>query len=126
MRIISKYINEALLSKDNKTAISKEKDPRDPNTWEVGDVLFGIYGKIVALPRFYKIVKIKRDELTVVRLKGEIVEGHRNGNWKEVATEEIFSNQELKGKIRKNDDVVINGIQVLFYDGSPIKGFDKI
>ena len=124
MKEINTYVNEVLISNKNKVAISKEKNSKDPDTWEVGDVLYGFYGYSVRLPRFYKIIKRKYNEFTVLRLKGRVVEGERNKNeWKEVATDDIFSDKELKGKINKDNEVKINGdVSVILYDGHDIKG----
>lgn len=124
---ISNYINEALLSREKTNAISKSKDPDDPNTWEVGDVIYGHYGHIVTLPRFYRITKLRRNDFSVVRLKGKIIEGSKEKHeWTETATDEIYSDKELKGKINKKDEVKVGDIIVRFWTGRPVKGYDKI
>jgi len=128
MKEINAYFNEVLLSKSKKTIISKEKNPKDLDTLEVGDVVYGYYGYSVRLPRFYKIIKRKYNDFTVLRLKGKVTKGERNTKeWYEVATDEIYSDKELKGKLSKDNELKINGdVEALFYDGKELKGYAKI
>lgn len=128
MKEINTFVNEALLSRKKNEVISKEKDINDLDTLEVGDIVCGTYGHIVSLPRFYKITKRKYNDFSVIRLKGKVIEGERNKErWKEIATDEIFSDKELKGKLKKDGELIINGdVSVKFYDGKPVSGYAKI
>lgn len=114
----------ALLSKKNPTAISKEKNNKDPETWEIGDVLAGTFGYSMTLPRFFKIIKRTAKQFTCIRLKGKIVSGHRNGQWEEVPTDEPYDNTQYTGRINKWGYVKIDDIAVKIWDGEPLYGDD--
>ena len=125
MNNINDYIIEALLSRSNPKAISGKKDTNNMYDLEVGDILVGRYGYSVILPRFYKITKKRLNDFSLIRLKGKIVEGHKKGEWKEIATDEPWSDVELKGKITK-EYVKIGDVKATYRDGKPVYGNDII
>lgn len=114
----------ALLSKKNPVAITKEKSTEDPETWEIGDILAGSFGYTMTLPRFFKIIKRTEKQFTCKRLRGKIVSGHRNGQWEEVATDELYDNKVYVGRIGKHGYLKIDNILVRLWDGMPLYGDD--
>ena len=118
-------INEYLSTKI-KDAKYLEKDPNDPSTWEVGDILSGTFGYSMILPRFYKIIKRTAKSFTVVRLEGKIVSGHRNGQWEEIATDDLYDENEppITARINKHGTVHVKDVYVTLWDGKPIYGDD--
>ena len=126
MKDLNAYLFEYLLGKDNPEAISKGKDPEDPDTWDVGDILAGTYGYSMTLPRFFKIVKRTPSQFTLVRLRGKIVSGHRNGQWEEVATDEEYGGKPVICRLRKGRSSlkVDNYVYVKLWDGKPLYGDD--
>lgn len=116
------YFTEAVSSK--KSGKYTEKNPSDPETWDVGDILAGTAGYSMCLPRFYKVVKKTAKQFTVVRLKGEIISGSRNGQWREIATDEPYGDEEYKARITKYGSLKIDGTSVHLWDGQPLYGDD--
>ena len=121
MRTLLQYINEFLSTKTDKDPeeIRKEKvkSENDPNTWEVGDILCGTFGATMTLPRWFKIIKRTNKQFTCIRLKGQITSGHRNGQWREIATDEPYSDVEFKGHINKWGSLRIDDVLVHLWDG---------
>lgn len=123
MQSILNYILEKLVI--NKDSKSINKDPNDPSTWTVGDILAGTSGWSMCLPHFYKIIKRTAKSFTVQRMKGKIVSGHRNGQWEEVADENApLVGKLLTGRVRKYGGVSIDGCHVHLWNGKPLHGDD--
>ena len=103
---------------------NREKKYDDPTTWEVGDILLCIYGYSMTLPYFFKITKINGKQFTCIRLKGKIVSGSRNGQWKEIATDEPYDGKEIKCRINKYGTIKIENKYATLWDGNPVFGDD--
>ena len=119
----------SLLEYINKTKTSEyTTDKKDPNNWEVGDVLYGTAGFTMTLPRFYKIVKKTNKTFTVRRLEGKIVSGHHNGQWQEVATDKFYDGaKDETCRVNKWGYVRLGGkygFSLSYYDGHPVYGDD--
>lgn len=107
---------EELSTKDLK------KNPDDPNTWGIGDILAGTTHFYGIIPHFYKITKKTAKTFTVVELCGKIVSGQRNGQFSEVATDELYDNKEIRVLIKEN--LRIKDVFVSLWDGNPLYGDD--
>ena len=104
-----------------------EYDRSNPENWEVGDILCGDRGYTMSLPVFYKIVKRTAKGFTIARLKGKIVSGSRNGQWTEVATDELYGEKEESGRIHKWGGVRVGGkygASLHLWNGQPMYGDD--
>ena len=102
-------------------------NPNDPENWSVGDVLCGDIGWTMSLPVFYKILKRSAKGFTIVRLKGRIVSGARNGQWTEVATDELYGEKEENVRINKFGSVRVGGkygASLSKWNGQPLYGDD--
>ena len=126
MKRINTYIIEKLNKINSKSKVI-EQDPYNPNTWLVGDILSGTAGYSMQLPRFYKIIKRLPHSFQVIRIKGKIISGNRNGQWEEVPNE---PHEEL-GKVltcripnKEGRSVKVDGISVHLWDGNPLYGDD--
>ena len=84
MKSIIKYFNEALIKKTTKIKTTGYKKPDDPNTWEEGDVLYGVSHYSMTLPYFYKVIKKTAKTFTLVELTAKLASGHYNGYFSEV------------------------------------------
>lgn len=129
MKHLSTYIVEYLKTKDIHVDAKAEdkyrQDPENPNIWQVGDILCGIYGWSMSLPHWFKIIKRSNKQFTCIRLKGKIVSGHKNGQWQEIATDEPYDNKEYKARINKWGYVKIDDVMVHLWDGkTPLHGDD--
>ena len=104
---------------------TKEIKPDDPSQWEVGDILAGTFGYTISCPVFYKIIKRTAKQFTVARIPGKIISGHRNGQWKEIADEKATPEKEtINARINKNGNVIVDGVYVRLWDGTPLQGDD--
>ena len=128
MKKLSNYITEKF--KINSKSVSKESDPDNPKTWDVGDILGGTYGWSMTLPIFYEIVKRTTSQFTLVKLSKKVVSGHHNGSFEEIP-DESKREQDLKGKqirarLSKNltHSLKVDGHYVSLWDGKPIWGND--
>lgn len=101
---------------------SSKKNPNDPYTWEVGDILAGSTHFYGIIPHFYKIIKKTAKMFTVVRLEGKLVSGQYDGRFKEIASDELYNDKEQRVLIR--EPLKINDVFVSLWDGSPIYGDD--
>lgn len=119
---LSQYLTEMISNKT--TGKYRNADQEDPDTWDVGDILAGTAGWSMNLPRFYKITKRTSKQFTCVRLKGKIVSGHKNGQWTEVATDEVIPGEEYKARITKYGALKIDDTYVRLWDGKPLHGDD--
>lgn len=121
MRTLLQYINEFLSTETEKDPeeIRKNtvKKEDDPNTWEVGDILYGIFGATMTLPRWYKIIKRTNKQFTCIRLKGKTTSGHKNGQWTEIATDEPHDDTEYTGRITKWGGLRIDDVLMHLWDG---------
>ena len=121
-----KNLNEILFEKlrINKD-VKVSKSPEDPSTWTEGDILAGIFGYSMNLPRFYKIIKRTSKQFTVARIPGKIISGHRNGQWEEIPDENAkYENETIIARINKRGNVVIKDTYVRLWDGKPLQGDD--
>lgn len=112
---------------DGCTKMQREKNAEDATTWEVGDILAGSSGYNMVLPRFYKITKKTASQFTCIRLAGKIVDGSRNGQWHEIATDEPYEydhGKEYKCRINKWGRVRVDDVLVSLWNGKPLYGDD--
>lgn len=125
MKNLKDIITEKL-KLDKNIKITK-KDPEDPFTWDVGDIVCCIAGYSMCLPRFYQITKKTPKMLVVKRMSGKIISGSRNGQWEEIADEKAPLGDEYKGRIMQRGNykyVRIDGHSVHLWDGKPLHGDD--
>lgn len=102
---------------DRDVKYKDEKKANDPDTWDVGDILCGTFGSTMSLPRWFKVVKRTNKQFTCIRLKGKIVSGKMNGQWKEIATEEKYDDKEYKGRVTKWGSLRIDDTLMHLWDG---------
>lgn len=125
MKDILKFINEKL--RLDKNLKNTPKDPNDPDTWLVGDILAGTAGYSMQLPRFYVITKRTAKTFTVKRIAGTIISGHRNGQWEEMPDKNEIKNPsgpESKARINKWGGLQVDGHHVSLWNGKPLHGDD--
>ena len=124
---LKEYIFERLkLTKD--TVITKS-DPKDPSTWQEGDILCGTWGYSMVIPEWYQIVKRTAKQLTLQEIPEKIVSGHYNGQWESMPDLEKAKQKpgkEIKARINKWNSVTVDGkVYVHLWDGkTPLHGDD--
>lgn len=127
MKSLNNYLIEKFQLSSNNTKNSS-KDPADPSTWEVGNILSGTFGYSMTLPVFYKIIKRTAKQFTVVKLSKKLVSGHYNGSFEEEPdlskSEKDLKGQEYKARINKWGRVSVDGTHVRLWDGEPVWGND--
>lgn len=124
---ITKFILEKLkINKDMEVGPDKKAD--DPDTWEVGDILFGTWGYNMTLPAFFKVIKKTAKQFTVVKLSKKLASGHYNGSFEEIPDDSKLESDlkklPIKARINKRNNLVIDGVYVRLWDGKPVWGND--
>ena len=120
-----KNLKDIILERLHVNKDTKEIKLDDPSQWEVGDILAGTFGYTISCPVFYKIIKRTAKQFTVARIPGKIISGHRNGQWKEIADEKAIPEKEtINARINKNGNVIVDGVYVRLWDGTPLQGDD--
>lgn len=131
MKSINSYINEALIKKDTKLDKDAYKKPDDPNTWTVGDTLYGVSHYSMTLPYFYKVIKKTAKTFTLVELTAKLASGHYNGYFSEVPDdsklEKDLKGEQIRVRINKYNNLVVgksSKIYLRLWDGEPVEGCD--
>jgi hypothetical protein len=132
MKSINSYINEALIKKDTKLNKDTYKKPDDPNTWTVGDTLYGVYHYSMTLPYFYKVIKKTAKTFTLVELTAKLASGHYNGYFSEVPDdsklEKDLKGEQIRARINKFNELSVgrssSKINLHLWDGKPVEGCD--
>lgn len=127
MKNLIDYIYEKLDVKNIDAKNLKEKDPYDPRTWEVDDIVCCTVGYSMSLPRFYKITRKTPKGIVVKKMAGKIISGSRNGQWEEIADENAPLGDEFKGRIIQKGSYIhvnIDGHSVHLWNGKPLHGDD--
>lgn len=107
----------------------KEKNPNNPEDWDKGDILCGIYGYNMSLPAWYEIIKKTPRGFTVVQRTGKIISGHYNGSWQEIPDnskrDKDLSGKQISCRIKKYGGLKIENVWVHLWDGkTPLNGDD--
>lgn len=132
MKSIVDFFTEALIKKDTKIDKNSYKKTDDPNTWTVGDTLYGVYSYSMTLPYFYKIVKKSGKTFTLVELSAKLASGHYNGNFSEVPDdsklEKDLKGEQIRTRINKFNRLAVrhysSKINLHLWDGKPVEGCD--
>lgn len=111
-----KPILEYLLGKNNKTVKRGEVEITDSETWEVGDVLYGLFddGDEGLEPRFFKILDIAGDEFTLQEYASKKV-----ASWKHTLSDNEIGGP-VKAKLNKRKNIVFQGEWLRYWDGKPV------
>lgn len=103
-----------------------EREPDNPKTWKVGDIVYGLWGYSISRPRFYKIDRITPKTLFLTRIKGKVVEGAYNGQYKEIPTDQLDKDcPQARATISKSGRAVITKemyMHLYLWTGEPIDG----
>lgn len=131
MKSIIYFLNEALIKKDTKLDKNSYKKPDDPNTWTVGDTLYGVSHYSMTLPYFYKVIKKTAKTFTLVELTAKLASGHYNGYFSEVPDdsklEKDLKGEQIRARINKYNNLVVgksSKIYLKLWDGEPVEGCD--
>jgi hypothetical protein len=116
-----KTILEYILNKDTK--IIKKRDPEDPNTWCVGDILVGSGGYNMTLVYFYEIKSKTAKSFKLRRLNNKCISGGGmqgecvpdEGNY-DIHEKEISCRINKYGRLRVGGKY---GHTVYLWDGKP-------
>jgi len=123
MRTLLEYLDTKI--KNDK--FLAEQEPDNPKTWKVGDIVYGLWGYTISRPHFYKIDRITPNTLFLTRLKGKIVEGAYNGQYKEIPTDQINKDYpQARATIRKKSGRAVitkeNYMHLYLWTGEPVYG----
>ena len=131
MKSIIYFLNEALIKKDTKLDKNSYKKADDPNTWTVGDTLYGVSHYSMTLPYFYKVIKKTAKTFTLVELTAKLASGHYNGYFSEVPDdsklEKDLKGEQIRTRINKYNNLVVgksSKIYLKLWDGEPVEGCD--
>ena len=131
MKSIIYFLNEALIKKDTKLDKNSYKKADDPNTWTVGDTLYGVFHYSMTLPYFYKVIKKTAKTFTLVELTAKLASGHYNGYFSEVPDdsklEKDLKGEQIRARINKYNNLVVgksSKIYLKLWDGEPVEGCD--
>ena len=131
MKSIIYFLNEALIKKDTKLDKNSYKKADDPNTWTVGDTLYGVSHYSMTLPYFYKVIKKTAKTFTLVELTAKLASGHYNGYFSEVPDdsklEKDLKGEQIRTRINKYNNLVVgksSKIYLRLWDGEPVEGCD--
>ena len=131
MKSIIYFLNEALIKKDTKLDKNSYKKADDPNTWTVGDTLYGVSHYSMTLPYFYKVIKKTAKTFTLVELTAKLASGHYNGYFSEVPDdsklEKDLKGEQIRVRINKYNNLVVgksSKIYLRLWDGEPVEGCD--
>lgn len=131
MKSIIYFLNEALIKKDTKLDKNSYKKADDPNTWTVGDTLYGVSHYSMTLPYFYKVIKKTAKTFTLVELTAKLASGHYNGYFSEVPDdsklEKDLKGEQIRARINKYNNLVVgksSKIYLKLWDGEPVEGCD--
>ena len=112
-------IYEYLINKQTK---EKDKDPNNPRTWGVGDILVATYGYNMTLNRFYRITKIVgKASFELEELASKLTDGSYNhpAGCHEVPIENKVEGT-TKGRIGKSGRLKIDGYLASLWNGKPV------
>ena len=131
MKSIIYFLNEALIKKDTKLDKNSYKKADDPNTWTVGDTLYGVSHYSMTLPYFYKVIKKTAKTFTLVELTAKLASGHYNGYFSEVPDdsklEKDLKGEQIRARINKYNNLVVgksSKIYLKLWNGEPVEGCD--
>ena len=124
MKTLNNYLNEALIKKDTKLGEAKPKDPGDPSTWQVGDILCGVWSYSMTIPYFYKILKRTSKSFTLAELDKKLSSGHYNGMYEEIPDEKKIVGKPQNVRINKWGSVKVGRVSLSLWDGKPVSGCD--
>ena len=131
MKSIIYFLNEALIKKDTKLDKNSYKKAYDPNTWTVGDTLYGVSHYSMTLPYFYKVIKKTAKTFTLVELTAKLASGHYNGYFSEVPDdsklEKDLKGEQIRARINKYNNLVVgksSKIYLKLWNGEPVEGCD--
>lgn len=126
MKNIFNFITEKLVI--NKSSKAKNKNPEDPSTWEVNDILSGTWGYNMIIPDFYKIVKKTPAGFSLIQLSKKLADGHYNGRFAEVPDDsKLESDMKQKPKscrIRRGKYIKCDNCYLHLWNGEPVWGDD--
>lgn len=127
MKTIYDFLFEKLVITNDSTS-KKARDPEDPSTWQVNDVLSGTWGYNMTIPEFYKIVKKTPAGFSLIHLTKKLVGGHYNGSFEE-APDDSKLTQDMKQKpkscrIRRGKYVKCDNCYLHLWNGEPVWGND--
>lgn len=126
MKNIFNFITEKLVI--NKSSKAKNKNPEDPSTWEVNDILSGTWGYNMIIPEFYKIVKKTPAGFSLIQLSKKLADGHYNGRFAEVPDDsKLESDMKQKPKscrIRRGKYIKCDNCYLHLWNGEPVWGDD--
>lgn len=123
MKTILEIILERLKIDKNKKIVNK--DPDNPDTWTIGDILCGTFSYSMTLPYFYLIKKRTAKSFTLVELKQKLVSGHYNGQYEVVPKEPYEEDgKEVTARINKFGDIKVGRVRLSLWTGKPLHGDD--
>ena len=127
MKTIYDFLFEKLVITNDSTS-KKAREPEDPSTWQVNDVLSGTWGYNMTIPEFYKIVKKTPAGFSLILLTKKLVGVHYNGSFEE-APDDSKLTQDMKQKpkscrIRRGKYVKCDNCYLHLWNGEPVWGND--
>ena len=121
-----KTLFEYLDTKIKNDKFLAEQEPDNPKTWKVGDIVYGLWGYSISRPRFYKIDRITPKTLFLTKIKGKVVEGSYNTQYKEIPTDQIDKDYpQARATITKYGKAVITKemyMHLYLWTGEPVCG----
>ena len=127
MKNIGQFIFEKLKlnSQSKLNTTTQIFDANDPSTWQVGDILCGVWSYTMIVPHFYKILKRTPKSFTIIELKQKLVSGHYNGQYKVIPkTPHASEGTPITARINKRGGVKVGNIYVHKWNGEPLHGDD--